>query len=75
MLEGQQAGGPVPLAARLFPEPDAHCRDEGSPLAATVFGQEEGHVTFWGQFLHGLVHDSGEAEKEQHMEEEGKWRR
>lgn len=45
---GRAAGwGPVLLAARLFPEPDAHRRDEGSPLAAAVFGQEEGHVTFW----------------------------
>lgn len=45
--EGQQAGGLRPLAARFFPEPDAHCRDEGSPLAAPVFRQEERHVTFW----------------------------
>lgn len=40
-------GGPVPLAARFFPEPDTHGRDERSPLATTVFGQEEGHVTLW----------------------------
>lgn len=42
---GRTAGrGPVLLAARFFPEPDAHGRDEGSPLATAVFGQEEGHV-------------------------------
>lgn len=43
---GRAAGwGPGLLAARFSPEPDAHCRDEGSPLTTAVFGQEEGHVT------------------------------
>lgn len=47
VLEGQWAGGPGLLAARSFSEPNAHCRDEGSPLATTIFRQEEGHITFW----------------------------
>ena len=38
VLEGQQAGGPGLLAARFLPEPNAHCRDEGGSLAATIFG-------------------------------------
>lgn len=45
VLEGQQAGGPGLLA--VFSEPYAHCCDEGGPLATTVFGQEERHVTLW----------------------------
>lgn len=61
---GRAAGwGPGLLAARFVPEPDAHGRDEGSPLATAIFRQEEGHVTLWRQFLHSLVHDSGEAKK------------
>lgn len=47
VLEGQQAGGPGLLAAYFFSEPYAHCRDEGSPLATTVFRQQKGHITLW----------------------------
>lgn len=46
-VEGQQVGGPGLLAAPFFPEPYAHCCDEGGPLATTIFGQEEGHITLW----------------------------
>lgn len=47
VLEGLWAGAPALLAARFSSEPHTHGRDEGSPLATTIFRQEEGHITLW----------------------------
>lgn len=60
------------LAAQLSPESHAYGRDERRPFAAAIFRKEEGHVTLWRQFLHGLVHDSGEAKRHnKHITEGG----
>lgn len=55
---GRQTGQRSSVLLRFqLPLAAAHGRDEGSPLAAAVFGEQEVDVTFWGEFLHRLLED------------------